>query len=151
MRGKNGAAARPRGLSIGNESMCLFSDDPLMQGLALFGNGGLLLSHTPPNFTPGSYEVCVLCVLYLSIYVTVCLRCDRSKRLFFSSVFFCAIDKHYFAHNPPAGCFFSFGDLPVDRGTPPPTAPQLRLPPIRPIHVGGGVPLADRLVLVWDF
>ena len=55
MRGKNGT--RPRGLSIGSESMCLFSDDPLMQGLALFGNGGLLLSHTPPNFTPGSYEV----------------------------------------------------------------------------------------------
>lgn len=55
MRGKNGA--RPRGLSVSSENMGLFSDDPLMQGLALFGNGGLLLSHTPPNFTPGSYEV----------------------------------------------------------------------------------------------
>lgn len=53
MRGKNGA--RPRGLSIGSENMCFFSDDPF-QGLALYGNGGLL-SHTPPNFTPGSYEV----------------------------------------------------------------------------------------------
>ena len=55
MRGKNGT--RPRGLSISSESMCLFSDDPLMQGLALFGTSGPLLSHTPPNFTPGSYEV----------------------------------------------------------------------------------------------
>lgn len=55
MRGKNGT--RPRGLSISSESMCLFSDDPLMQGLALFGTSGPFLSHTPPNFTPGSYEI----------------------------------------------------------------------------------------------
>lgn len=55
MRGKNGT--RPRGLSISSENMCFFSDDPLMQGMGCYGNGGLLLSHTPPNFTPGSYEV----------------------------------------------------------------------------------------------
>ncbi|CAM9650043.1 unnamed protein product [Pylaiella littoralis] len=57
MRGKNGS--RPRGPSIGGESSMttLFNDDPLIHGgLALFGNGGLL-SHTPPSFTPGSYEV----------------------------------------------------------------------------------------------
>lgn len=74
MRGKN--EARPRGLSIGNESMCFFSDDPLMQGLALFGNGGLLLSHTPPNFTPGSYEV--LChFLYIQQYYLVLNVCVK--------------------------------------------------------------------------
>lgn len=58
MQGKTGS--RPRGPSIGGENMTtLFTDDPLMHGLALFGNGGQLglLSHTPPNFTPGSYEV----------------------------------------------------------------------------------------------
>ncbi|CBN77808.1 conserved unknown protein [Ectocarpus siliculosus] len=58
MQGKTGS--RPRGPSISGESMTtLFTDDPLMHGLALFGNGGQLglLSHTPPNFTPGSYEV----------------------------------------------------------------------------------------------
>lgn len=47
--------------------MCLFSDDPVMQGLALFGNGGLLLSHTPPNFTPGSYEVLTFPPLFLRV------------------------------------------------------------------------------------
>lgn len=59
MRGKNGSS-RPRRPSIGGESMTtLFNDDPLMHGLALFGNGGQLglLSHTPPSFAPGSYEV----------------------------------------------------------------------------------------------
>lgn len=62
MRGKNNGSSRPRGPSIGGESMTtLFNDDPLMHGLALFGNGGQLglLSHTPPSFAPGSYEVCV--------------------------------------------------------------------------------------------
>lgn len=62
MRGKNGSS-RPRRPSIGGESMAtLFNDDPLIHGLALFGNGGQLglLSHTPPSFAPGSYEVCTL-------------------------------------------------------------------------------------------
>lgn len=58
MRGKNQAAVQ-RGLSSGSVDMNLFNDDPLLQGMAMFGNGGLLLSHTPPNIGPGSYEVCV--------------------------------------------------------------------------------------------
>ncbi|CAM9198067.1 unnamed protein product [Sphacelaria rigidula] len=56
MRGKNQAAVQ-RGLSSGSVDMNLFNDDPLLQGMAMFGNGGLLLSHTPPNIGPGSYEI----------------------------------------------------------------------------------------------
>ncbi|CAN0302693.1 unnamed protein product [Discosporangium mesarthrocarpum] len=39
-----------------NEVLGIFGDDPHLQTLPLLGNS-LMISHTPPNFTPASYEV----------------------------------------------------------------------------------------------